>query len=168
MAQLSELVGEGECVKTAEFLLAGGVPIEVRERLPYFGARATPGVLEGTWKPYWARVWGARGLLYVWDTTAAPAVVRGVSDPHWRVAEMCLKVAAKRELAEAGEPSTALAGHELPRVRVAVVRTLGQVGDTEHLHYVVSALDDEDTSVRRAAELAVRRLCARLDIRLDR
>ena len=86
------------------------------------------------WKDYWVRTWGARGLLYVWDDSAAPAVVAGLDDEHWRPAEMCLKVSTKRELGEAGPRAAELAvDGELPRVRVQALRTLGAVGDTEHV-----------------------------------
>ena len=61
------------------------------------------------WKDYWVRTWGARGLLYVWDDSAAPAVVAGLDDEHWRPAEMCLKVSTKRELGEAGPRAAVLA-----------------------------------------------------------
>ena len=61
------------------------------------------------WKDYWVRTWGARGLLYVWDDSAAPAVVAGLDDEHWRPAEMCLKVSTKRELGEAGPRAAELA-----------------------------------------------------------
>lgn len=44
------------------------------------------------WLPYWRRVWGARGLLYVWSDEALEAVAAGLSDPHWRVREAALRV----------------------------------------------------------------------------
>jgi HEAT repeat protein len=106
--------------------------------------------------------------LYVWSDAAAPVVVRRLGDQHWRVAEMCVKVAAKRDLGEAGPGVAALAGHELPRVRAAVVRALGIIGDTEHVDVVREALQDLDGDVRRAAARALDRLSTRLDLHQDR
>jgi HEAT repeat protein len=164
LAQLRDLVGEARAVDICVELLTGAAAADFRAELWYFGAQATPGVLDGSWAPYWTRVWGARGLLYVWSPAAAPVVISGLADPAWRVAEMCLKVSSLRELAEAGDSSVGLTEHELPRVRANAVRTLGLVGDTEHVEAVVAALADEEPSVRRAADLAMRRLTARLDL----
>ena len=114
---------------------------------------------------HWVRTWGARGLLYVWADSAAPAVVAGLRDEHWRPTEMCLKVATKRELGEAGPRAAELAvTGELPRVRVQALRTLGAVGDTEHVEVVRDLLDDEETSVRRQAARALEQLARRLDL----
>lgn len=167
VAQLRDIIGEGPAVAVCVELLGGGDPQVRRAEMPYLGAQATPGLLDGTWKPYWGRVWGARGLLYVWDPMAAPAVIAGVGDEHWRVAEMCLKVSSLRELAEAADQAVVLTEHELPRVRSNAVRTLGLVGDTEHVEAVVAVLEDADPLPRKAAALAVRRITARLDLPPD-
>lgn len=167
IGELRELVGESAVVTMCLELLQGAPADDFRDELWYFAAQAAPGVLDGVWQPYWTRVWGARGLLYVWDPAAGPAVVAGLADPAWRVAEMCLKVASLRELAEAGNPAVALTVHELPRVRANAVRTLGLVGDTEHVDAVEAVLDDEDPLPRKAASLAMRRLTARLDLPPD-
>jgi hypothetical protein len=116
------------------------------------------------WKDYWVRTWGARGLLHCWDDRATDAVVAGLGDEHYRPAEMCLKVAAKYDVAGAGPGAAGLAGHELPRVRANAVRTLGLVGDTEHVDVVRAALDDLDGAVRRQAAQALTRLVERLDL----
>ena len=113
---------------------------------------------------YWWPTWGARALLYVWRPDAASAVLRGIAHEHWRPAEMCLKVAARRDLAEAADGAVALATHDLPRVRAVSLRTLGLVGDTEHVPTVRSGLEDADPQVRRAAALALERMVARLDL----
>jgi hypothetical protein len=117
-----------------------------------------------TWHDYWLRTWGARGLLHVWDDAASGAVVAGLSDEHWRPAEMCLKVTARHEVAGAGDGAAALAVHELPRVRAAAMRALAVVGDTEHVDVVRERLDDPDEAVRRAAARALERLGRRLDV----
>lgn len=64
------------------------------------------GWLGGTedWAPYWRRVWGARGLLYVWDESCHDDVEVALADEHWRVREMACKVARAHRLgALAGE-----------------------------------------------------------------
>lgn len=119
---------------------------------------------EAGFRDYWWPTWGARGLLYVWRPDAAPAVVGGVGHEHWRPAEMCLKVAARREVAEAAGGAVDLTGHDLARVRAVAVRTLGLVGDTEHVAVVRAALEDPDAGVRRAAGLALERMVGRLDL----
>ncbi len=116
------------------------------------------------WKDYWVRTWGARGLLHVWADTATSAVVAGLDDEEWRPAEMCLKVATRHEVGGAGDGAARLATHELPRVRAQAMRTLGAVGDTEHVDTVRAALDDEAPDVRRQATRALERLTERLDL----
>lgn len=157
LAALRRLVGEPAAAGYCVDLLDGADAHAYADVLPYLG-----GNLE--WDAYWARAWGARGLLYVWDDSAAPMVVTGLHDPAWRVAENCLKVAAVRELAAAGPAAVRLAEHSLPRVRAQAVRTLGIVGDTEHVDVVGAALDDPDVGVRVAAERAMTRLAERLDL----
>ncbi len=116
------------------------------------------------WKDYWVRTWGARGLLHCWDDAATDAVVAGLGDEHYRPAEMCLKVAAAHDVAGAGPGAAALAGHRLPRVRAAAMRTLGLLGDTEHVDAVRAALDDPDEVVRRQAARAYALMARRLDL----
>ena len=115
------------------------------------------------WDHFWPRVWGARGLLHVWSDAASGAVVTGVGDPAWRVAEMCLKVSARREL-PCGDAAARLCAHDLPRVRATAARALGGCGDSEHLAAVHRLLEDPDPEVRSAAERAVERLEQRLDL----
>lgn len=117
-----------------------------------------------SWPDHWVRSWGARGLLHLWDESASAAVVAGLADEHWRPAEMCLKVAARHEVAGAGDGAVALSTHELPRVRAQAMRALGAVGDTEHVAAVRDRLDDADEEVRRQAARALERLSARLDL----
>ncbi len=163
-AELRDLVGEDRAADLCSAFLSGAAPDDHRREFEFFAGQAVQGVLDGVWPVYWTRVWGARGLLYVWSPTAASAVIMGLGDPAWRVAEMCLKVSSLRELAEAGDRAVALTDHELPRVRANAVRTLGLVGDTEHVEVVQAVLEDDESMVRRAAELAMRRMTARLDL----
>lgn len=167
VADLAHLLGEAEAVDLCVDLLAGAAPAEHADALPYLAGSPAYAVLDGSWRGYWARTWGARGLLYVWRDSAAGAVVAGLDDEHWRPAEMCLKVAAARELGVASDGAVRLSRHELPRVRACALRVLGRAGDTEHVAVVRAGLDDEHGDVRRAAALALERMVGRLDLPAD-
>jgi hypothetical protein len=166
--ELDGLVGRDRLVEVCVDLLRGADRVAYLPELPYLTGHAwEPGdpVLDpAVWKDYWVRTWGARGLLHCWDDVATDAVVVGLGDEHYRPAEMCLKVAAAHDVAGAGPGAAALAGHDLPRVRAQAVRTLGVVGDTEHVDAVLGALDDPDASVRTQAARAYVRLAGRLDL----
>ncbi|MBA3265118.1 MAG: hypothetical protein H0T14_01920, partial [Nocardioidaceae bacterium] len=92
------------------------------------------------------------------------AVVRGLADRSWRVGENCLKVSTLREIAPAGPGATRLAGRRLARVRAQAIRTLGVVGDTEHVGVVRLASEDSDGAVRQAANKALHLLVERHDV----
>lgn len=112
---------------------------------------------------YWARVWAARTLLYVWDDACAQAVVAGLNDPAWRVREMCAKVTARWEVGQAAESCALRVTDELPRVRAAAVRALGVVGEAEHAELLHEALEDTESTVREAAARALEAMRRRLD-----
>lgn len=76
------------------------------------------------WPPYWRRVWGARGLLYVWDDSALDAVATALADGHWRVREMGLKVVRAQCLDGLTGEVAALREDENARVRAAAERAL--------------------------------------------
>ena len=116
-----------------------------------------------SWGDHWVRSWGARGLLHVWDDSATGPVVRGLADEHWRPAEMCLKVAARHDVAGTGDGAALLLGAELPRVRAQALRALAVVGDTEHVEPVRALLEDPEEAVRVQASRALERMAARLD-----
>ena len=162
--RLEERLGtRGAALLCAE-VLEDDDPHAHAETVRYLGGDAGRSLLvDGTsWKPYWARVWGARGLLYVWDDDVAPAVLHRLRDEHWRVAEMCLKVSARHEL-PCGDDAARLCSHELPRVRASAARALGVSGDTEHVDALRDLLDDDSPDVRRAAARAWEQLARRLD-----
>ena len=170
--ELAGHLGESAVVELSVELLRDGDREAHREVMPYLTGlvfeEGSPTTDPKHWKDYWVRTWGARALLYVWDESAAPAVVSGLQDEHWRPAEMCLKVSTKREIGEAGPRAAELAVEgDLPRVRVQALRTLGAVGDTEHVHVVRELLDDEDQSVRRQAARSLALLARRLDLDLE-
>jgi HEAT repeat protein len=170
--ELAGHLGERATVDLCVELLEGADRNDHPDAMPYLTGvvfdETSPKFYPSQWKDYWVRTWGARGLLYVWHDSAATAVVAGLDDEHWRPAEMCLKVSTKRELGEAGPRAAVLAVEgELPRVRVQALRTLGAVGDTEHVDVVRSLLEDEEAQVRRQAARSLSQLARRLDLDVD-
>lgn len=171
VTELAAHLGERSAVEHCVALLEGADRGDHLEVLPYltgftFGAGETT-LDPAAWPDLWLRTWGARGLLYVWaqDPSVTRAVVAGVRDAAWRPAEMCVKVAALRELGEAGPGAVALASHALPRVRAQAIRFLGVAGDTEHVDVVRTAAHDPDPAVRSQAARARERMERRLDLR---
>lgn len=73
---------------------------------------------------YWLRVWGARGLLWVWEDEAVPEVRLALADESWRVREMALKVIARHEVGDLMADVAASQEDPVPRVRQAAARTL--------------------------------------------
>ena len=172
IAELADHLGVRATVDLCVELIEGADRKDHPDAMPYFTGvvfdEDSPIYYPAQWKDYWVRTWGARGLLYVWDDSAAPAVVAGLDDEHWRPAEMCLKVSTKREIGEAGPGASRLAVEgELPRVRVQALRTLGAVGDTEHVDVVRDLLDDEEQAVRRQAARSLTQLARRLDLDVE-
>jgi len=106
---------------------------------------------------HWPRLWGVRGLRYVWLEYAEPGVVAALGDPSWRVREMAAKVVAQRGVRTAVEPLKRLLRDPEPRVRVVGVRALGAVGGREDLR-LVGGLDVSDPALRVAVDAAARRL----------
>ncbi|GAA1152035.1 hypothetical protein [Ornithinicoccus hortensis] len=82
------------------------------------------------WPGYWCRVWGCRGLLYVWPPGEAgrgrtvDVVGQALRDEHWRVREMGLKVARARVLADLTGTVARLREDPNARVRAAAERAL--------------------------------------------
>jgi HEAT repeat protein len=76
---------------------------------------------------YWRRVWAARGLLWLWDESATPALLRALTDASWRVREMAAKVAARHEVDDALEALLVLRSDRVPRVRLAAARAIGRL-----------------------------------------
>jgi hypothetical protein len=73
---------------------------------------------------YWRRVWGARGLLYAFDESAAEAIIEALGDEHWRVREMAAKVIAKHKIGAALGAVAGLRADRIPRVRSAAERAV--------------------------------------------
>jgi len=76
---------------------------------------------------YWLRVWAARGLLWAWDDSARPAVMRALDDQAWRVREMAVKAIARNLVGAALQPIAELGSDPSPRVRAAVARALARL-----------------------------------------
>ena len=91
LGRLEAHVGTSRAALLCAEVLAADDPTEHPETVLFLGGPAGRAILQGetSWRPYWARVWGARGLLYVWDDGAADAVLDGLRAEAWRVAEMC-------------------------------------------------------------------------------
>ena len=166
--ELDDLVGRSRFVEVCVDLLGGADRAPYLAELRYLSGHEAERFLDrGSWRDYWVRTWGARGLLYCWDDIATPEVVTGLGDDHYRPAEMCLKVAAQHDVAGSGPGAALLTRHELPRVRGQAVRALGVVGDTDQLGAVLALLDDPVASVRAHAWRARARLARRLDLPPD-
>jgi hypothetical protein len=167
--ELAQRLGRARFTEVCVSLLLGASRDDHLDHLPHLTghdwSEGQPVRDRTVWKDHWLRTWGARGLLHVWDDAATPAVVAGLDDDEWRPAEMCLKVVARHEVAGAGDAAAGLVDHELPRVRVAALRALAVVGDTEHAEAVRAAQHDPDADVRRQAGRAWEALRARLDLR---
>jgi hypothetical protein len=73
---------------------------------------------------YWLRVWGARGLLWAWDSSATEAIRIALRDDAWRVREMGAKVVARHQVDDALESVAVLVDDPVPRVRAAATRAL--------------------------------------------
>lgn len=165
---LAERIGVPAFVAVCTDLMGGaGREAYVEELRSLTGHDWQPGdgVLDrASWADHWVRTWGARGLLHVWDDSATSAVVAGLADGHWRPAEMCLKVVARHDVAQAGDGASLLLSHDLPRVRAQAVRALAVTGDTQHIDMVRDRRSDEDEAVRVQAERALQRMGARMDV----
>lgn len=122
IAQLCARRGEAAVVDGCCALLAGReADPEVVDAL---GGRHANRVIDRTAGAYWGRVWGARGLLYVFGDEAIPALRAATTDEHWRVREMVSKVVAKRRLDELAGDVAPLRADPVARVRAAAERAL--------------------------------------------
>lgn len=132
-----------------------------KDFLLYAGGRHALGILEGAPALYWPELWGARTLLYVWNDSAAPYVVVGLTNQAWRIREMCARVVMLREL-QVAPKLVRLTTDEVPRVRSAALTALAAQGTVEHLDTIAERLRDPDKEVRRTARAARETLTARL------
>ena len=134
--ELAELIGEAEVALWCAGLLARSIRFNDPQRphLTWLGGRHAAALLHMdadrlTRHEYWPRVWGARGLMYVWRDDARSAVISGLRDPAWRVREMSAKVVRSRGLAEAEAVLARLAYDPIERVRQAAERALAELAE---------------------------------------
>jgi hypothetical protein len=72
-------------------------------------------------------VWGTRGLLWVWDDTAASELRVALSDDAWRVREMAFKVISRHLLGEFLPDVAAGRDDAVARVRAEADRALARL-----------------------------------------
>ena len=77
---------------------------------------------------YWLRVWGLRGLLWVWSPDALPELRGALTDPAWRVREMALKVATRNQVEDVVEVAAPLQSDPIKRVGHQAHRYVMEVG----------------------------------------
>jgi len=122
IATLVARLGEPAVVAGCVTMLAGReAPADVVRAL---GGRHAERVIDRTPGEYWGRVWGARGLLYVFGDGAIAGLRAATTDEHWRVREMVAKVVARRRLDDLAGDVAALRGDPVHRVRAAAERAL--------------------------------------------
>lgn len=134
LAVLAARLGEESTAAWCAELITEAVPWDDREHPSLEQLAGAPGrhfldrAAAGDPEPdYWPRVWGARGLLYVWCDDAEPAVLSGLTDERWRVREMCAKVVRLRGIGAAAPILSLLLDDEVARVRAAALRALDLV-----------------------------------------
>lgn len=158
LAAAVERYGQSEFVERALGLIKGHD--EGDDLLLFVGGDHAQGILDGAPVLYWPELWGTRALLYVWDESAAPAVIGTLGNPAWRVREMGARVVAARALPAASELA-GLLGDSVTRVRSAAARTLGAVGALEDVELLRPLLKDPEIEVRRSAQQSIEALRAR-------
>jgi hypothetical protein len=81
------------------------------------------------WADYWARTWGARGLLHIGPPVRPGIVLDALGDSAWRVREMSLKVIRRHGLDDPTGRIDRLVDDPSERVRVQAWTTLGCTPD---------------------------------------
>ena len=87
-------------------------------------ARWAAGFDEPPGPAYWLRVWGARGLLWVWDDGATPSIISALKDEAWRVRETAIRVVIRHRLRKALPAVKRLRSDPNARVRKAAERAV--------------------------------------------
>jgi HEAT repeat protein len=77
------------------------------------------------WSAYWARTWGARGLLHVGPPARHEIVLAALQDESWRVREMSLKVIRRLGLDDPDGLVDRLVDDPVERVRIQAWMALG-------------------------------------------
>lgn len=111
-ARCTEILSSGPTDDQFLFVLAGPAARQVLEGR------------EGGVAGHWPRVWALRGLLYAWDESAIPEVIRATGDESWRVREMATKVLAAHRVTSGLHALKRLQADPVPRVRAGADRAL--------------------------------------------
>ncbi len=113
----------GWCTDLVRRSTPGGVP---REAALVLGGRHAAILVDdpSADHAWWWRVWGLRGLLYVWDDRARGPVVAALTDQAWRVREGALRVIARRLIDDDLQRVSDLREDPVERVRSAAARAL--------------------------------------------
>lgn len=90
-------------------------------------ARWAAGFDEPAGPAYWLRVWGARGLLWVWDDEATPSILAALNDDAWRVREMATRVVIRHGVHDALPLVNRLRTDPNARVRKQAERAVAQL-----------------------------------------
>lgn len=168
LEQAEHIHGPQAVVDTCLALLAGETDYDLLPvALTFLGgagatARLSRGDLVARGQSHWPRVWGARGLRYVWLPYAEPGIVSALHDPSWRVREMAAKVVGQHQCGSAAKALEPLLGGELPRVQVAAIRALALVGEIEQA-VLLDSVETSESTVHVALAAARRTLRLRLD-----
>ncbi|MGO4691041.1 HEAT repeat domain-containing protein [Glaciibacter sp. 2TAF33] len=144
-----ERFGEPGVVDRSILLLNGGNAGE--DFLLYVGGKHAQGLLDGAPALYWPELWGARALLHVWDPKAGAAILNHLDNQSWRVREMCARVSQARKL-NVLPKIVELTEDDVPRVRIAALRALAELGSEADADTISARLRDPDKEVRRAAQ----------------
>lgn len=78
---------------------------------------------------YWIRLWGARGLLWVWNDSASAAIIGALADDSWRVREMAAKVVRRNLVGEALAAVALCQQDPILRVRLPAQRAVIHLTD---------------------------------------
>lgn len=120
VTEAAERFGRRQVVEWCEGLLTGSIGDDDPAHPDIAWLGGTIG-----WAAYWARVWGARGLLHIGPPEHPSIVLSALDDESWRVREMCLKVVRRHGLDDPTGRVDRLADDPVERVRVQAWTALG-------------------------------------------
>ena len=81
---------------------------------------------EGGLEGYWPRVWAMRGFLHCYEPIARDAIGKALTDDHWRVRAMALRVIRRHDIEGYSDSAVTLFDDPVERVRVAAERVLAK------------------------------------------
>jgi hypothetical protein len=120
VAAAVEVYGRARVIAWCEELLAGHAADDDPEWPEIAWLGGTVG-----WSAYWARTWGARGLLHIGPPARPEIVLASLADESWRVREMSLKVIRRHGLDDHDGIVDRLVHDPVERVRVQAWMALG-------------------------------------------